>query len=123
MNDLAIDALKAEIRGHINGWKGRLLLYDWNIIVHWYHDQIPGFAESAAGVSTPDWRYMEATLKWNLEKLDSLTPVERERVVVHELLHCLTNAACKTGSAQEEHLVTRLALVLVPHREEIHEDG
>ncbi len=106
--------MKKEIRGYLSEWKPRLLLEDWNLHVLWYKERIPDH-EEAGGVITPDWRYMEATLHLNLGKMKLLTKQERERMIVHELLHCLTNPLKRTGTDQEELLVTRLALILVPH--------
>ncbi len=112
------DSVKKEIRRYLSDWKYRLLLEDWNIIVQWHREMIPDHDKNAGGVITPDWRYMEATLHLNLGKMKLLTKQERERMVVHELLHCLTNPLKRTGADQEELLVTRLALILVPHRVE-----
>lgn len=112
--------MKKEIRGYLSEWKERLLLSDWNLHVIWHRDRIEQAPrpEDAGGFITPDWRYMEATLHLNLGKMKLLTKQERERMVVHELLHCLTNPLKRTGTDQEELLVTRLALILVPHKQE-----
>jgi hypothetical protein len=107
--------LKNAIREHMSEWKVRLLLSNWTMHVIWYNGQIDGGHENAAALSTPDWRYMEATLSFNLQKMALLDRKEVERVVVHELLHCLTSAAVKrVGSNHDELLVTSLALILVP---------
>lgn len=109
--------MKKEIRGYISEWKHRLLLSHWAIFIKWHSERIPNASQpdDAGGLITPDWRYMEATLHLNLGKMKLLTKQERERMIVHELLHCLTNPLKRTGTDQEELLVTRLALILVPH--------
>lgn len=111
-------ALKDEIRGYVRKWQGELALERWILRVFWADTEIETAHKDTAAQCTPDWRYMEASLTFCLSKMKLLGERGRERVVVHELLHCLTSAAVKrVGSPHDERLVTTLAMILLPYKE------
>lgn len=75
------------------------------------HGQYP-----TCGFATVMWEYKKATVGFCLEMLVELSPVEIERVIVHEICHVLVNAMReyeKMGIKVEEMVVTNLTQALL----------
>ena len=91
MDEGEFQARKAIVEAGMAEWIPVLGLGYWVITNEYHHGPyVDGLGEVSAGrrASTEaDWRYMTATIRWNLS--GELVDGELERTAVHELVHCV----------------------------------
>jgi len=120
--------LMAIIADYVKRWKEVLGLGNWKID-EWYH-QDPGdyFKSEDGGTSRAivyaDWRYMTADIHFNIPEMKkSLSIVDIERTVVHELSHILVNQMRNKGIDHEERVVTELTNAFLFLRDRMEQNG
>ncbi len=91
MDDGEFQARKAVVEAAMAEWIPVLGLGYWVITNEYHHGPyVDGRGETGAdrrASTEADWRYMTATIRWNLS--GELGDGELERVAVHELVHCV----------------------------------
>lgn len=106
-----IDRIKS-----LHKWGRALGLGSW-AIRHEYCRQADDLAhpEDADAVATcrADWRYLRATVGWNIWQLSALTDKELEKTYVHELMHVFLNELQKKGMDHEERVAETLAVAII----------
>ena len=102
--------VKLRIEQLIKKWKRKLWLGQWRIDVLWEWNGIDG--EAAATVNA-DWKYMIATLKFDLPYCSTLKPDVLLNVIVHELVHLIVNEMREDGVDHEERVVSHITSILV----------
>ncbi len=55
-----------------------------------------------------DWSYLEATIHWNIEAVETLTNDELDRAITHELSHIIVNEMREDHIHHEERVCTEL---------------
>lgn len=94
MNDSEYEALKARIDAIAKRWRRPMGLGFWDVQYAFVRD---GFesdgkpAPDAAATCKADWRYLRATLSFNMLRLSSMDDGEIEQVIVHEFMHIFLN--------------------------------
>lgn len=96
--------LKARIRRTVDKWRTILGLMLWDFDFEYHETPISGH-EKAAATCEPQWQYRIATLRFYMYDMHGLTDERFERVIIHELMHCLADGA-------EEHIVTDLTTAI-----------
>lgn len=113
MTDAQFKAQRRRLKALIKRWHHRLGLAWWR--VHYvYHRDSSEFASSddglvhnaAAATTLADWRYLEATISFNMQELAELDDEALEFVFVHELMHVLVAEmrADHEGKRRHEHV-------------------
>lgn len=97
MNDAEKRKQRSRISKFVTTWKGRLGLEAWHIVHTFYDSGWPdprcaGHWATPAADCKADFRYMQAEIRWNLERVADVTDAdELLRLIIHELTHCLTD--------------------------------
>jgi len=106
----AHEAVVAKLDKLVAKWVGDLWLGQWQIDTSWrwngidsHDDRTIVYAECDA-----DWRYMRATIRFNVPACSTLSDRLLEEKVVHELLHCVVNEMRETEIKHEERVVSHL---------------
>ena len=123
MNDAEYEALKAKIKGHMDYWTVRLGLRWWRVVSEYVRDSGDmktdgNRAPDTAANCAADWRYMHATIKFNMPVYAESDADEQEYIVVHELCHVLVNETrdpeeLKGFTPHEERVATTLAKAFI----------
>lgn len=107
--------LRKKIKRYLKKWVQPLGLLWWKIDAYYYDDPMEMVRQftvtddniTYASVDT-DWRYLRATIKFNLPAIAGRTDEEIESTVVHELCHILVCEMRENGVDHEERVVTGL---------------
>jgi len=97
LNDAAFKAQRARVGKLVRVWKDRLGLEQWHIEHSFYRGPLPGDASSggwsgALANGWPDFRYLHARFAWSMEAVAEQDDDLLRRHVIHEMVHCLTDA-------------------------------
>lgn len=109
-------AAKKLITFYFNRWSYRMGLKWWTLTLKLLEDPeelrrvLSTYKEDEVtlGETFSDWRYMTATLYFNVPALATRSESMIERVVIHELGHCLVNEARENEQHHEERVVATL---------------
>jgi predicted aminopeptidase len=63
-------------------------------------------------ITDASWKYLEATIEVNLQRVARMDDDKLEEVVVHELAHVLVNEMREEGDEHEERVVTTVVKAL-----------
>lgn len=100
MKDAEFEAQVARIKALIDPWVKPLGLGWWSITIQYdddplafrdaWDDRVP---ETAVARTRADWRYAEASIRWNVQRLvaTEFSDKELELIFVHELMHIFVN--------------------------------
>jgi predicted metallopeptidase len=73
---------------------------------------IPGASGSNVGMKIDaDWRYMVALLSVSFDCIKRMTDEEIDKIIIHELFHCVVNEMREDGIGHEERTVTMLTKI------------
>ena len=123
MNDQEFEAQTERIRVLAERWAKPLGLGWWHVRLKFERDS-DEFAErtkatgaaTTLAVCTADWRYMEATITWNMRLVAAQDDDELERDVLHELMHVFLKEISvddPNHRASEERVATTLAKAFI----------
>ena len=106
MTDAEFEVQKKRIEKLRKWWYGALGLGWWLITYQYVRDgfEVDGERAPNTVASThADWRYLHATIQWNIRALDSkeIGDEELEGIFVHEVMHIFVNEF-RDGSQQSE---------------------
>lgn len=132
MTDAEYEAQKARVRALIERWVAPLGLGWWQITFEFERDsgqfKVDGVPSlKTVGCTGADWRYLSATIGWNVSRLPEFDDDKLEAVFVHELMHIFLNefrALIEDGEklgtnlrddwlAHEEHTATVLSKAFI----------
>lgn len=103
-------ATKKKLIAYVKKWKRQLWLGQWNVDTVWEWD---GLGEDTTTAKCQcDWRYMIATITFDLIRCSTLDDEGLERIVIHELLHMVVNEMRYDGLEHEERVVSHLTSVI-----------
>ena len=112
------------IKRYLDKWLKPLGLLYWQIDVLYYDDAMEikrQFKDDAEDITNAqvdsDWRYLRATIKFNLAAMAERTDDDIETTVVHELVHILVCETRTEGIDHEERVVTQLTKAFMWTRE------
>ena len=118
MNDEEYKAQVARLDALMEQWHDNLGLKWWRV-THEYvreasHFQVDGKdSPDTAACARADWRYMEATISWNIPIIATFDDERLENVYLHECCHILINEtrgpSLKAFMAHEERVCSLLA--------------
>lgn len=114
MNDDDFDKQRARVDA-LHGWKDRLGLGSWHITHEFARDTESLEDKShndAFAVCIADWRYMRATIGWNLWQISSLDDRRLELTYLHEIMHVFLDEMAKTKGSLDHHERTAQMLAL-----------
>lgn len=94
-DDIAVEQI-ARIQNTYERWATRIGLTGWSIDNHYFRG---GWTDSkhrnqwttAAAETWADYRYRHAMMHWDLCQVKSMSDSKLERLILHELTHCLTD--------------------------------
>ena len=116
MKDKEFAAAKARVWKYTKKWDLPLGLRWWHQTHEWCDEPIGDAPEgrSVAGKADVDWQYCRVVFKWYLPGLAELDDTALEKLVVHEMMHVLTNEMRQWQDASdammhEERCATTLA--------------
>lgn len=91
-------------------WVGDLWLGQWQIDTVWCWNGIDAPDENTTvnAECSADWRYLRATVRFNIPACSELNDEKLEGIVVHELLHCVVNEMREKEIKHEERVVSSL---------------
>lgn len=104
-----------KIDGLMRKWVGDLWIGQWDVkaVYEWNGISNPeGVSSSPTAECRSNWKYMHATVRFDIPKMSELTPSEMEDVVVHELLHCVVNEMRDWDIDHEERVVSHLQRIV-----------
>lgn len=96
MNDVEYEAQKARLTVVRDRWLRTVGLGQWRFTMSYdrtgadFADSVVrsgGFVSGSVARCYPDWRYLIATIIWNMPELLHVDDEDLERVFVHELMH------------------------------------
>jgi hypothetical protein len=98
LTDVEFRKQRARLSKLVTVWKDRLGLEQWHIVHTFHRGPIPGDKDADSGWSAaigrgfPDHRYLHARIEWSLQSVAEEDDEDLQRHVIHELVHCLTDA-------------------------------
>lgn len=122
MKDAEYEALKERIETLFDYWQARLGLKWWRVWRSYVRDASEFRVDDERKPDTSacaevDWRYLEATIKFNMLPCSRCEDDELEYVIVHELCHVLINETrgpeLKAYQGHEERVATTLAKAFI----------
>ena len=119
MKDEEYEAQKSRILALIDKWVTPLGLRWWRLNFDYNRDgsgmEKDSPIERLAGRTFVNWRYLEATLEFNMSELAALDDERLEYVFVHELMHVLLHEmrSDEEGIDHEERVATTLARAFI----------
>ena len=124
MNDAEFKAQKKRLQALRNRWHNCLGLRWWTVTHNYERDTLVVNGEMSATTAascTADWRYLQATVSWNLALVADQTDAGLERIFVHEMMHILLDEMRhfheEGGMNHEERVATTLAQAFLWTRE------
>ena len=122
MNDGEFEALRHRLLAVLERWRSPLGLNWWRLTYEYDRTgqdlRLPesspaGLKTFVAAETTPDWKYLHATILFNMPKLQEADDEYMEYIVVHELMHVLLHETregrSEDGWLHEERVATTLA--------------
>ena len=116
MTDAEFEEQKARVECYIEKWRGPLGLWAWTI--HWDWHRGP-YADGASDIVADreascesDWRYLVATIRFDLSVIKRFDDELVESTVIHEFMHMILNEMrgdTEDDHAHEERVATTLA--------------
>ena len=110
VTDKEYKALKRKLDRYLRKWIYRLGLRWWRIDVQWHRG--PGDARGAGyrmGAScVAHWKYLTGDIVFHMHQFVDMKDDDLERLVIHELCHCLVNEMREKGIDHEERVTTLL---------------
>ena len=101
---------KKKLTAFLVKWKRQLWLGQWTVDTVWEWDGLDDLPASAT--CSCDWRYMIATITFDLIKCSDLDDDRLENLVVHELFHMVVNEMREEGIDHEERVVSHLTSII-----------
>ena len=94
MNEAEYCRAKGRIERVAAKWKP-IIASSWDISQHFYDGPLPdgerGYIDAVAE-TRGNWYYKHAMISWSVEHMRGLDDAELDRVVIHELIHCVLDA-------------------------------
>ncbi len=106
----------------VKKWRECLGLNTWRFEINYFRtgDYMPGEGDTVTFANiTPQWKYLEAQLSFNMPQLAEMDDVQLEEIVVHELSHCLVDEmrAVEKDPDHEERVVSSIQRALMQVRD------
>lgn len=102
---------QAKIDKLMKRWVGDLWLGQWDIraVYEWNGIKNPrGASDHPLAECDADWKYMQASIRFDLPQCSVVSDETLQEVVVHELMHCVVHEMRTEGIAHEERVVSHL---------------
>lgn len=106
MTDAAYERLKERIQHYSEKWAHTIGLGWWRITREFVRsaDMLADSSDAEAlAVCRADWRYLHATIGFNMWAMHDLPEERIEHVVVHELMHVFLDEAAR-GKGSHDHM-------------------
>lgn len=113
LTDAQVRQQERRIRAFFKKWRDRLWLHEWHVDLLYFNGPISEEHFSACAVTDVRWEYRDATIKWNLEAVATLSDEKLEWVLVHEAMHILVNEMRESGIKHEERVCSSLATIIL----------
>ena len=127
MNDAEYDALRLRIGTLIDRWVKTLGLGWWTIAFEYERESAEFHVDDeprpkTAACCVADWKYIHATITFNMRRCFPLNDDELERIFVHELMHVFLHETregrTEDGWLHEERVASTLAQAFIWIRED-----
>jgi hypothetical protein len=131
LKDSEYELLKHRIEQLFDYWRERMGLKWWSLVVHFVRDtgefRVDGERKpETVACCEADWRYLKASLSFNMLACADLADGELEYVVVHELCHVLVNETrgpdLMAYKGHEERVTTTIAKAFIWTRDMAREE-
>ncbi len=114
---------RERIRALISEWHDVLGLWSWEVRHHYYHGQFKKIgpnteSRDALAATYADWKYLYASVQWNLKMVVKQNDAALREVFVHEMMHIYLAEVRMTGKmSNEERIATELSRAFVRVKE------
>lgn len=106
MTDAEYERICGRLRFYTERWAHTIGLGWWNInreFVRSVGDLAHPEDAEASAVCRADWRYLHATIGFNIWTMTGLDDKQIERIVIHELMHVFLDEAAR-GKGSHDHI-------------------
>jgi len=112
LNDAEFEFQRERVTKALAAWSPVFGLENWLVEFKFNRGPADGQSPDSPAVSWPLWEYMTARIEFNLTEIARLNQFELENVVIHELLHLVTEEAVGGNTGSLERVVSHLSRIL-----------